>query len=324
MALPQRSLLQIVQAVQSELGLPTDTVVVSSLNVTTQQMYAYANQEIEELFRVYDWTALQTEFNLVVNPPTTVTGTITLNSPVITSVSSTAGIVAWNFQVAGLSIPVAARVTAVNAGASTITMDMEATGTTSQTTITFSQDTYPEPADFDRFINKTWWDRTNHWSLLGPDSPQMDQWHRSGIVAFGPRRHWRQIGNPAAVNNYRLWPPPSEIINPLQLVFEYVSNNAVSVAGSTSTFSPLFANDTDIPVLNDRAIIMGIKWRFWEQKGFDWTSKRTDYDRFVQRLIARDGGRKSLMLASKPASILINSYQVQDGFWPGPTGPNTG
>ena len=38
--------------------------------------------------------------------------------------------------------------------------------------IVIVQDTYQEPADFDHFINETWWDRTNHWPMLGPKSAQ--------------------------------------------------------------------------------------------------------------------------------------------------------
>ena len=57
------------------------------------------------------------------------------------------------------------------------------------------------------YIGQTWWDRTNRWALLGPDSPQIDQWHRSGIYVTGPRRHFRQIGN--TTNAWRIWPPLS-------------------------------------------------------------------------------------------------------------------
>jgi hypothetical protein len=50
------------------------------------------------------------------------------------------------------------------------------------------------PSGFDWFQNRTMWDRTNRWELLGPDSPQIDQWHRSGIVTTGPRQSLPEIG----------------------------------------------------------------------------------------------------------------------------------
>lgn len=318
----QKDLLTIIQNTQAELGLPQDTEVIDSTQPTTVQMLAYANAEVEELRQCHNWTALQSEYNLVVSPPTDTTGDTTENSPIITNIPSTTGITAGYFYVAGDNVPVGARVLSVDS-ATQVTLTMEVTATEVGASLQFAQDTYPLPADFDHYINRTWWDRTNRWELLGPDSPQVRQWHLSGIVTTGPRRHFSQLG--ALANNYRIWPPPAEITEPLQLVFEYISFNSIYVNGVVAdslSNAKYFANDADIPVLNDRAIIMGIKWRFWEQKGFDWVSKRTDYDNYVERLKARDGGAKTLDLAGYPRSMLIDSDMVQDGYFPGATGPN--
>lgn len=316
----QKTLLQIIQTAQGELGLAQSSIVVGSTDQTTIQMYGYANQEIEELRQRHTWTALQKEYNLVVSPPTITTGNVAANSAVISNIPSTAALLANYMMVSGAGIPVAARIISVDSP-SQITMSMEATAAATATALTFSQDTYPEPSDFNSFLNDTWWDRTNHWQLLGPDSPVIDQWHKSGIVALGPRRHFRQLG--ALANTYRIWPPPSEITNPLQLVFEYLSTNCVYVNGGVTTATS-FQNDADVPILSDRAVVLGVKWRFWEQKGFSWTSKRTDYDNYVDRLAARDGGRAKLRMVPSYPSILLNSYNVQDSNFPGPSGPNTG
>lgn len=319
------TLLQIIQATQRELGLPVASTVVGNTDQTTVQMFAFANQELDELRQRHQWTELQNEYDLVVSPPVSTTGNIGLNSAVISSIPDTSSLLANYMTVAGASIPAAARIASVDSPTQ-ITMSMEATAATTGATLTFSRDTYPEPQDFDSFIGNTWWDRTNRWSLLGPDSPQIDQWHRSGIVTFGPRRHFRQLGSfssnlSGGYNtqvNYRIWPPPAEITSPLQLVFEYLSTNCVYVSGNVSNKSFQFANDGDIPILNSVAIKMGIKWRFWQQKGFDWTLLRSDYDRYVDRLASRDGGTNKIQLARGYQSVLINSFQVQDGYFPGP------
>lgn len=317
----QRTLLEIINQVQREYALSVSNVVIGNTqDKTAQQMLAYAQAELEELGRSdHSWTNLTFEYNLVVNPPLITTGDVTENSAVVSNIPSTATLSANYFSVAGSFIPVGARILSVDSPTQ-ITMTMEATGTQVAAPFTFSQDMYPEPSDFDHFINDTWWDRTNRWKLLGPMSPQVDQWHLSGIVATGPRRFFRQIG-PFA-NSYRIWPPPAEITNPLQLVFEYQTINRVRVNGSPTTFAFLFANDGDIPLLDDRLLIAGIKWRWFESKGFNWLSKRKAYDDMVQTYIARDGGAPRLSLATRPASILISPANVQDGFFPGPTGPN--
>ena len=151
----------------------------------------------------------------------------------------------------------------------------------------------------------------------------MDQWHRSGIVATGPRRHFRKIGPYA--DQFRIWPPPVEIVNPLQLVFEFMSLNAVMVHGSQSTFAQYFANDDDQPLLDDQAIIMGIKWMFWEIKGFgSYVTLQNRWVDYVDRLIARDGASQTLSLNKRVDPIFISPANVQDGFFPGPVGPNSG
>lgn len=321
-----RTLLQVINAVQSELGLPVAASVIGNSDLATAQMLALAQVETEELAQSHHWTALMFEYNLLVNTPTVVTGNTSLNSAVITNiVPNTTGLSA-NFIAAGNNLPQNARVKSVDTG-SQVTLTMEATGAATATTLTFAQDTYPEPPGFSFFQNRTMWDRTNRWELLGPDSPQMDQWHRSGIVATGPRRHFRQIGPGIpglGGNNWRLWPPPAELVNPLQLVFEYASENCILLTGTGSTYSKLWTNDTDICLLDDRAIIMGVKWRYWEQKGFNFLPKRSDYVDYVDRLKARDGAAPTLNLVKRVHPIFISPANVQDGFYPGPVGPNTG
>lgn len=316
-----RTLKEIINAVQAEYSLPQSLTIIGNTNDrTAQQLLAFAQAELEELGRKgADWTNLTLEYNLIVNPPVETTGDVTENSAIITGIPSTSNITAYYFTVSGSGIPVGARVISVDSPTQ-VTLNMRVTGTAADTDLVFAQDMYPEPEDFDHFIGDTWWDRTNRWQLLGPMSPQIDQWHQSGIVATGPRRFFRQVG-PLA-NNYRIWPPPAEIENPLQLVYEYQTNKRVCVNGSPTEFAFLFANDDDVPLLDDRLIIAGIKWRFWEQKGFNWLSKRKEYDNMVDRQVARDGGSGKLSLVRQPISNLIGPNNVQDGFFPGPTGPN--
>lgn len=324
------TLLQIIQNAQAELGIGPGlalTSVVGNSDVTTTQMFALANNILDEMRQMYRWTAQQFEYNIVVTPAISATGSFTQNSAVITGLSPTvAAMIASNslapqfWQISANGVPTAARIQTLNSGANSITMNMEYTGntTTAPIAIQFGQDTYPLPADFSNYNDSTWWDRTNHWMLLGPTSPQADQWHRSGIFTTGPRRHWRQQGQLA--NQWRIWPPPFELANPIQLVFEYLSLNAVSVNGSSTNFAQYFANDGDIPTLNDNAIKRGVKWQFWQIKGFGYVAMQNAWIDYVDQLAAKDGGSKTLSLARRPSPFLISPWQVQDGNFPGPSG----
>lgn len=318
-----KNLLQIVQAAQAELGLPVASTVIGNTDTATTQMLYLLNNAGEELRDTPEmgWTALQTEFDLVVSPPVITTGNLTLDSPVITNLGTTTGIVAGMFTVQASGVPVAARILSVDS-LTQVTMTMEATGTVAGTSFTFSRDTYSFPTDFKFQLNKTWWDRTNRWALLGPMSPQEDQWHRSGIVTTGPRRFFRVLGH-SPNGTYRIWPPPAEITAPLQFALEYISTDWVNVNNANVTTASAFANDADTPFLDDRALIMSLKWRYWQIKGYNYTGMQGDYVDFVDRLIARDGAAPTLSMYKRRANLLLSTSNIADGFWPGPTGPNT-
>lgn len=310
----QLTLLQIVQAVTGELGLVQPSVVVGASDLQTAQLYNLVNRSGDGLKRAHNWTALQTLFTLDVTAPTVTTGDLTEGSAIISNIPTTSALTAGTFVVTGSDIPIAARVLSVDSSTQ-ITMDMVATGTVTGTALTFAQDTYPEPDAFDRFINGTAWDRTNRWELIGPDSPQMDEYHRSGIVTTGPRRHFRQVGNLSA-GNYRLWPPPAVVDTPFQIAWEYITLAWAKTASGT-LITKMTADD-DVPILDSQAIVMDVKWRFLQAKGVPTAaSLQTEALDYIQQLIARDGGAGTLTMGRRLSPYLLTPAQVPDGNWPG-------
>lgn len=335
--------LQIVQQACDELGLNSPSVVVGTTDLQIRQLGALVRRELRELQQNYDWTALQSEYDLYVTPPVTVIGDLTEGSTFVQNVvipvqttdfnadfnndfGSTLGVFSdptlW--VVNGPGIPVATRMEQfISPG--TMVLSQPSTVTQLGATLVCAQDTYPGPADFDRYINQTWWDRTNRWALLGPDSPQIDEWHRSGVVTVGPRRHFRQIGYNGltaaggAVNNYRLWPPPAANNTPVSLAFEYISNSPV--LSSNGTPQQTFTSDSDFPVLDDQMLVMGAKWRMWQIKGLDYAAMQAEYIDYVNRKFANDGGAKTLSLPRTGGSYLLSIANIPDGNWPGPGNP---
>ncbi len=235
-------------------------------------------------------------------------------STTISNIPSTTGIVGSYFAVVGNALITSTRVVTV-VDATTVTVDQPATETQTGVDLIFARDTYAKPADFSWFLNRTMWDRTNQWELIGPISPQVDEWQRSGVVTTGPRRRWRQVG--LGPTNWRLWPPPTASGSyPGTLVFEYESKNwAVDEAGVRINKLTV---DTDTPIIDAQGIILATKWRLWQIKGFQYGAMQAEYNDYVSRLAARDGGAPDLSLA-KPSmrSYLLGPENVQDGFWPG-------
>jgi len=338
--------LQIIQTACDELGLNRPSVVINSTDLQIRQLSALMKRDLRELQQNYDWTALQSEFDLFVSQPVSATGDVALGTNTILNVTGVGGTPPTDFNgdfsndfgpsfaadpslwvVVGPYLPVNTRVVSAawNGSTYTLTVDQYATGTATGQAIVLSQDTYPGPADFDRYINQTWWDRTNRWSLIGPDSPQIDQWHRSGIVSVGPRRHFRQIGydgltqSGGSINNYRIWPPPGAQDTPLQLAYEYISVNCVLSA--TGTPQPTFLADTDFPILDENMLILGAKWRMWQIKGFDYASMQEEYIDYVDRKYGNDGGAKTLSMVGSRVGLYASL--TQDGNFPGPGASGT-
>lgn len=307
------TLLQIVQTACNRLGLVAPTQVVRSTDSQIIQLLALTNEDCISLYREHDWTDLQVEFIINVGDAVTTTGDVD-STAIITNIPSTAGL-DTNYAVSALYAPQAQRIAEVLSSTS-VRCEMRNTETQAGSQVIFARDTYDIPTDFDRYIGQTWWDRTNHWRLIGPDSPQMDQYIRSGIFATGPRRRWRQVGRrPAA---WRIWPPPftGGAPSPGALVWEYISENWV--LKNDDTTAPLFTADDDIPLLDSELIIKGVKWRFWQIKGFSYASFQQEYLDAVSAKFASDGGIPDLYLNRRSGPFLLSSANVQDGNWPGP------
>lgn len=349
-----KTLLQIINQVQGELGLPQSTSIVgNTLDATAQQMLNLCSGLLDELRRMHRWPEFEWEWIIEVSPAIQLTGNLTQGSASISNIQpSTSGLEPWTFQCQVPGIPTPARIVSVT-DANDIRLSLESPTTQNGVSFVAAQDTYPIPWDFDFFTNRTMWDRTNRWELLGPDSPQMDQWHQSGVVPTGPRRHWRKLSpftfagsSPGlAQGQFRLWPAPYEIAANLQLVFEYSSKFCVAVGGDFNvdtsgevfdlpngisvgyqnprSFAFNWTSDSDQSMLDDDLLIKGLKWKFWEAKGFNYANLKNDWIDYVDQQYARSKGAKTLNLVKRVNPIFISPANVQDGFFPGPTGPNS-
>lgn len=316
-----KSLLQMISQVQGELGLPQSATVIGNADPTTVQMLNLMQGLLDELREMKRWPSLQWEMVVEVIPALTFAGTLTANSNTITAVTpGIASIEPYLFVADVPSIPTECRVIGVNVPAGSLTLNMVPTVSLTGAAFQLAQDTYAFPSDFDYFNNRTMWDRTNRWELLGPDSPQVDQWHRSGIVVTGPRRHFRKVG-PYSSGQFRIWPSPLELAANMQLVFEYLSTNTIALQGNATvngSFSNLWTNDTDTPLLFDDLLVKGLKWKFFEVKGFNYAPMKNDWMDYVELVFARDGARKTLNLVKRVNPLFISPANVADGWYPAP------
>jgi hypothetical protein len=296
-------MLQLIQQATGELGLAVPTLVAGSTAQDTIQQLALLNAVGYELQRQFDWQALCTEYRFTTSYLTT-TGTWTTSAATVTGIPTTAALAANTWLASGTGIPQDTYIQSVDSGTQvTLTQTPTAAGTAA--TINFSKTKYALPSDYDRLIDRTEWDKSKHWEMLGPESPQQWQFLKSGYIATGPRLRFRVMGN-----YFQIWPG---VTTSEYLGFEYVSKNWVSSASGTGKSS--FTVDTDTCAFPDRLMVLGLKLKYWEIKGFDTTALYRDYITQLDIAKATDRGSKTLSMNPRLTEVLISANNIPDsGF----------
>lgn len=139
-------------------------------------------------------------------------------------------------------------------------------------------------------INDTIWNRTLRMPVFGPLGPQMWQ-QQKAMYYTGPWNQYRIFGNAI-----KFIPTP---VAGQSCFFEYVSRNwCVNAAGSTTYSS--FNADTDIGLLDEQLLELGLIWRWKMSKGLDFDADYQKYNVRVMNAKGRD--------ASKPILNMGGSY----------------
>jgi len=293
------TMLQLIQQATGEMGLAVPTYVAGNTNQDTVQQLALINAAGRELSRQYPWQALNRQHIITVEYYT-ITADTTSGSTSLTNCSSIASIDS-TFQISGAGINQATYVTGTPSG-TTITLTQPATSSNTTATYTLGKVKYSMPSDFDRQINRTHWDKSKHWEMLGPETAQQWEWIISGYISTGPRIRYRIFNN-----YFQIWPLVStaEVLG-----FEYVSNGWAYDAGGTAKTS--FTVDTDTCMFSDSLMVLALKKKYFEIKGFDFTPFAKDFERELQIAKANDGGALTLSMNPRISTILIGWTQIPD------------
>lgn len=174
-------------------------------------------------------------------------------------------------------------------------------------TIVALTDSYDLPDDWRYAVDQTQWDRTNHWPLLGPKSPQEWAWLKGSFVASLPRIRYR-IQN----NKLKLYPAPASV---LDLHMEYVSSYWAGLATEVVPTKEMITLNDDIVYYDPWLIIKFVKMKFYELKGFPTSGVQADFMRVFNALTGKDTGAEILNLAPNVQSSYIGPWSVPDGSW---------
>jgi len=292
------TLLQLVQQATGEMGLTQPTQVVGNTSADVVQIYSLINSVGYEIQRDHNWEALDKEYRFY-TVYTTLTCTLVANSTVVNTVEPTTGL-SNLYIVTGTGINQDTYVNTVT-GTNSLTLSQAAT-TSGVYTLYFSQAKYPLPSDWDRQVDRTHYDKSKRWEMLGPTSAQQWQFLKSSYISTGPRIRYRILGG-----YFQIWPAmnTSEYLG-----FEYMSNAwATTSAGVPETS---FQNDSDTCIFPDRLMVTALKKKYFEIKGFDATAFTRDYLQQLSFAKANDSGSATLSFAPVPGSVLIGFENIPD------------
>ena len=250
------------------------------------------------MLRRADWREL-TRQHTFYTEATTATGSWVDGVAVITGLASTAGL-DTTYQVQGNGIPNATYITSV--GATTVDINYQPTATVVNGEVIFQKVKYDLPVDYYSTVNRTHWDKSKRWEMLGPESPQQWEWLLSGYISTGPRIRWRLLGQ-----YFQIWPG----MNAGELLgFEYRSKgwayNASGIVQNSMTA------DNDTCIYPDRVMVLATKLKYFEAKGFDTTALYRDYLMELEAAIAQDTAAANLSFAPRPGTVLIGYDNIPD------------
>ena len=295
------TMLQLIQQASTEMGLSVPVSVAGNQTQEVVQLLGLLNAVGYELQREHQWQRMTREHVFTSNFTTT-TGDLTAGSAVVTNIPSTAGLSDY-FQVVGNGINNATNILTVDS-ATQVTLTQPATVSGTGVSLTFSQVKYAFPAGFDRLIDRTNWDKSQHWEMIGPETAQQWQWLKSGYISTGPRVRFRQLDN-----LFQIWPALGVEHS---LGFEYVSNFWVATSSGDQPTLASFTADTQTCIFPDRLMVLGLKLKFFEIKSFDTTALWRDYNMQLSLAKASDAGSPSLSFAPRISTVLIGWENIPD------------
>lgn len=176
--------------------------------------------------------------------------------------------------------------------------------TTEFTFVTVAADaqTSSIPTDFDRMIVETMFNRDQNRRVWGPlDASEWQAYKATLVTRVDPA--FRIRGDTILIT-----PTPSANET---VAYEYISSNwcenSARTIGQTT-----WQDDTDVALLNESAMTLGVVWRWRKAKGLDFSAAERDYERMVVDLILRDGSRPRLSCGPVSRERIPVAPQVPD------------
>ena len=167
---------------------------------------------------------------------------------------------------------------------------------------------YSLPADFDRLVNETAFNRSDNDIFTGPLTPAQYQLQNYGTASSGTTEKFRLKAASNALK-FEIDPTPSSTQT---IGFEYVSSYYSQTSGGAGQAA--WAADNNTGILPEYLMEMGLTWRFRQAHGLDYAEDYRQYQLEVRQAVASQGG--SPIISMDDARRLVvspYSYNLNDG-----------
>jgi hypothetical protein len=147
------------------------------------------------------------------------------------------------------------------------------------------------PADFDRFILGTIWDRTNDRPVIGPVTPQLWQKYESGLSGLsGLRLLLRVMGDAAGGKVIKIHPSTD---TGTTIAFEYISNKYILDEDAVN-LKDAVAKDGDTFLFDDDLVVAATTWRLLRNLGMSFADEKIEFEEMIAERRSNDGAGEVL------------------------------
>lgn len=162
------------------------------------------------------------------------------------------------------------------------------------------------PSDFDRILNGTFYNRTQNRRVEGPMEPDAWQRYKSSVatVLFDAYR--------IRGSSMLLAPTPSADDS---YAYEYVSLWWCTTTGGTTPTLAAWADDTNVGILSEELMTLGVVWRFLRAKGLDYAEAFRTYEAQLMLAMSRDGGKRTVSMGNSYDNRRRREPTWPDGNW---------
>lgn len=144
-----------------------------------------------------------------------------------------------------------------------------------------AQSLYLLPSDFRILAPQAVFNKAQYYELRGSTGLQFWQLLKYGQLGSLARPRFR-MSYPLGVGAIEMTPTPTGVEN-LVAVY-YKKNFARNDAGDEVS---VYTTDTDVSIIPERYVEMGIKWRFRRAKGLDYSAELAEYNSTIQTQFAK-------------------------------------